>query len=71
MARDRTPEAVAFATGRGSNGPAGHHGAGTYPGSSFAFSLSYGYGGYLWPVYRPYGFRPYVGLHYRYPFRRW
>jgi hypothetical protein len=37
-----------------------------YPGSSFAFSLSYGYGGYLWPVYRPY-----VGIHYRYPFRRW
>jgi hypothetical protein len=47
------------------------YGAYPYPGSSFAFSLNYGYGGYLWPVYRPYGFRPYVGIHYRYPFRRW
>ena len=37
-----------------------------YPRSSFAFGFTYGYGGYRWPLYRPY-----VGLHYRYPFRRW
>jgi len=37
-----------------------------YPRSSFAFGFAYGYGGYRWPVYRPY-----VSLHYRYPFRRW
>ena len=37
-----------------------------YARSSFAFGFTYGYGGYRWPVYRPY-----VGLHYRYPFRRW
>ena len=37
-----------------------------YARSSFSFAFGYGYGGYRWPVYRPY-----VGLHYRYPFRRW
>ena len=49
---------------------------GPYPHSSFALNLNYGYGGYLWPAYRPYPYRtyvyrPYVGIHYRYPFRRW
>ena len=42
-----------------------------YPRSSFSLAFSYGYGGYLWPAYRPYLYRPYIGLHYRYPFRRW
>jgi hypothetical protein len=46
-----------------------------YPRSSFSLAFSYGYGGYMWPVYRPYYYRPYfgpyVGLHYRYPYRRW
>jgi len=41
-----------------------------YPTSSFSLAFSYGYGGYLWP-YRPYAYRPFVGIHYRYPFRRW
>lgn len=41
-----------------------------YPGSSFSLAFSYGYGGYLWP-YRPYAYRPFVGIHYRYPVRRW
>jgi hypothetical protein len=44
-----------------------------YPRSSLSLAFSYGYGGYLWPGYRPYlyRYRPYVGLHYRYPLRRW
>jgi hypothetical protein len=42
-----------------------------YPHSSLAFSFAYGYGGYLWPASRPYAYRPFVGIHYRYPFRRW
>ena len=41
-----------------------------YPTSSLSFAFSYGYGGYMWP-YRPYFYRPFVGIHYRYPFRRW
>ena len=42
-----------------------------YPRTSLSLAFSYGYGGYLWPAYRPYLYRPYIGLHYRYPFRRW
>jgi len=47
-----------------------------YPHSGVSLSLSYGYGGYLWPYYgpyyyRPFVYRPYVGIHYRYPYRRW
>jgi hypothetical protein len=42
-----------------------------YPRSSFAFGFTYGYGGYRWPVYRRYAYGPFVGIHYRYPFRRW
>ena len=41
-----------------------------YPGSSFSLAFGYGYGGYLWP-YRPYAYRSFVGIHHRYPFRRW
>jgi hypothetical protein len=37
----------------------------------FVDGVQYGYGGYLWPVYRPYAYRPFVGIHYRYPYRRW
>src|SRR5262245_4984356 len=43
----------------------------SYPNSSLSLSFAYGYGGYYWPVYRPYHYRPFVGIHYRYPFRRW
>ena len=52
--------------------------AGAYApaGSSLSLSFSYGYGGYLWPYYgpyyyRPFGVRPFVGIHYHYPYRRW
>ena len=46
------------------------------PGSSVSLSFSYGYGGYLWPYYGPYYYRPFVvrpyfGVHYHYPYRRW
>ena len=37
----------------------------------FSTAFRYGYGGYLWPVYRPYAYRPFIGIHYRYPYRRW
>ena len=51
------------------------YGPGPYPSSSVSLAFSYGYGGYLWPYYGPYYYRPfvvrpYVGIHYRYPFRR-
>jgi hypothetical protein len=46
------------------------------PGSSVSLSFSYGYGGYLWPYYGPYYYRPFVvrpyfGIHAHYPYRRW
>ena len=47
-----------------------------YRTSSLSLAFSYGYGGYLWPayrpyLYRPYLYRPYLGIHHRYPYRRW